>query len=39
MVMGTGTVALLGLVLWIVDLWLLRYGARTFRRGELIARL
>ena len=39
MVMSTGIVALLGLVLWIVDLWLLRHGARTFRRGELIARL
>jgi len=32
-------VALLGLVVWGVDAVLLWYGARTFRRGALIARL
>jgi ABC-2 type transport system permease protein len=28
-----------GLLLWIIDAGLLWYGARTFQRGELIARL
>jgi len=36
---STGLVLLLGLLLWGVDAALLWWGKRTFRRGELIARL
>ena len=32
-------VVLIGLVLWALDLAILWYGARTFQRGELLARL
>lgn len=34
-----GAVLVLGLVLWALDIALLRWGARTFQRGEIIARL
>ncbi len=37
-VLSTGFVVALGAVFWAVALVLLRYGARTFRRGELMAR-
>lgn len=36
---SVGLVLLLGLVLWLVDLALLWFGIKTFRRGEIIARL
>lgn len=39
MYLGLGLVLLLGLVLWIVDAALLWVGAKTFRRGELMARV
>lgn len=39
MYFSLGLVLLLGLVLWAVDLALLWFGARTFRRGEVLARL
>jgi ABC-2 type transport system permease protein len=39
MYFSTLLVVLLGLVFWIVDAALLWFGVRTFRRGELIARL
>lgn len=39
MYFSLGLVLLLGLVLWVVDLLLLWFGARTFRRGEILARL
>jgi len=32
-------VILVGLLLWLITLVLIWYGARTFQRGELIARL
>lgn len=32
-------VLLIGLILWVIDLGLLWYGVKTFRRGELIAQL
>jgi hypothetical protein len=34
-----GLVALLGIVVWGIDLALLWFGGRTFRRSELAARL
>jgi hypothetical protein len=39
MYFSVGLVLLLGLGLWIVDAVLLWFGARTFQRSELIARL
>jgi ABC-2 type transport system permease protein len=39
MYFSLGLVLLLGLVLWVVDLLLLWFGARTFRSGEMLARL
>lgn len=39
MYFSLGMVLLLGLVLWAVDLALLWFGARTFQRGEVLARL
>ncbi len=39
MYFSLGMVLLLGLILWAVDLALLWLGARTFRRGEVLARL
>lgn len=39
MYFSLGLVLLLGLVFWAVDLLLLWFGARTFRRGEVLARL
>jgi ABC-2 type transport system permease protein len=32
-------VLLIGLILWLIDLGLMWYGVKTFRRGELIAQL
>ena len=37
--LSVGFALLLGLVLWLVDAAVLLYGARTFRRGEIIARI
>ena len=37
-VLSTGFVVALGAVFWVVAVVLLHYGARTFRRGELMAR-
>ncbi len=37
--LSVGLAAGLGLVIWLIDLGLLWHGARTFKRGELIARL
>lgn len=37
-VLSTAFVAALGAVFWLVAVVLLRYGARSFRRGELMAR-
>jgi len=37
-VLSAGLVAVIGLVFWAVAVVLLWYGARTFRRGELMAR-
>jgi hypothetical protein len=34
-----GFVIVIGLILWLIDLAILWYGARTFQRGELLARL
>lgn len=39
MYFSVGLVVLLGLVLWVVDAAILWFGGRTFRRGELAARL
>ena len=39
MYFSTLLVVLLGLVFWVVDAALLWFSVRTFRRGELIARL
>jgi ABC-type Na+ efflux pump permease subunit len=39
MYFNLGLVLLLGLILWVVDLLLLWFGARTFRRGEMLVRL
>lgn len=39
MYFSIGFVALIGVVLWVIDLVLIWYGGRAFRRGRLIARL
>jgi fatty-acid desaturase len=39
MYFNVGLVLLLGLVLWVLDAALLWFGARTFQRSELVARL
>jgi ABC-type Na+ efflux pump permease subunit len=36
---GVGLVLVLGVLLWLLDAGLFWYGAKTFQRGELIARL
>ena len=37
--LSTGLLIIVGLALWIVDTMLLWYGASTFQRSEIIARL
>ncbi len=37
--LSVGFILIIGLVIWLVDLVLLWFGARIFRRGELLARL
>jgi ABC-2 type transport system permease protein len=39
MYMSVGVVLLVGLLFWIIDAVLLWYGIKSFRRGELIARI
>ena len=39
MYLSTGLVLLLGLVLWAIDLALLWFGRRTFRRNNLATKL